>query len=298
MKRIVIIVIYSLIGFFCFSQNKTLGIMDLISESGVSERDAVIFTNFIFSTTSLMSKSKYNIISRSRREMLLDKHKFTLSQSCGDVTLTCALEVGKYLSADLLIFGLFTKTGRLFHITLTLVNINTTEIDGSISINAPDLDKLAKNLHNGIEEMFGVRITSDGVTLSTSQETVPIQSESPDPVIGEFYEGGIVFYLDGQGGGLVSSSADLGRYNWNEAKILCSNIELNGYNDWFLPSKEELNLMYERLSKQVDNGFEGHYYWSSSEDSYNYAWYQKFDDGSQTNYLKSYIFQIRTVRAF
>jgi hypothetical protein len=52
------------------------------------------------------------------------------------------------------------------------------------------------------------------------------------------------------------------------AAKLCDEYILNGYDDWFLPSKDELYLMYRDLP------FDEGYYWSSSESSSNYAWAQ------------------------
>ena len=52
-------------------------------------------------------------------------------------------------------------------------------------------------------------------------------------------------------------------------------VENNGvkYSDWFLPSKVELNLMYEKLYLENDGSFAGYnYYWSSSEYDAIYAW--------------------------
>jgi len=61
------------------------------------------------------------------------------------------------------------------------------------------------------------------------------------------------------------------------AAKICYDLVLNGYDDWFLPSKDELNLMYEQ--KGVIGGFAGAYYWSSSEYFLNYAWSQYFYNG-------------------
>jgi len=75
-----------------------------------------------------------------------------------------------------------------------------------------------------------------------------------------------------------------------------------GYNDWFLPSADELNELY--LNRVAIGGFDTGppYHWSSSQnaDYAVYAWGQYFDDGDQSSYggLKSLTFSVRAVRAF
>lgn len=70
------------------------------------------------------------------------------------------------------------------------------------------------------------------------------------------------------------------------------------YEDWFLPSKDELNLMYRNLYRQNLGGFSVDGYWSSSEDYAYDAWRQGFYDGSQYNFNRSYDYRVRPVRAF
>jgi hypothetical protein len=48
------------------------------------------------------------------------------------------------------------------------------------------------------------------------------------------------------------------------AARLCAGYELNGYRDWFLPSWEELILMYNRLKSQGLGNLQNKEYWSSS----------------------------------
>ena len=72
-----------------------------------------------------------------------------------------------------------------------------------------------------------------------------------------------------------------------------------GYNDWYLPSKDELNKMF--LNKSSVGNFFNDNYWSSSEFSgstWNGAWFQRFSDGYQQDGWKDYTFRIRAIRSF
>ena len=55
------------------------------------------------------------------------------------------------------------------------------------------------------------------------------------------------------------------------AARLCLELNSNGYNDWFLPSLEELKLMCINLHVPVLVSFKGGEYWTSSSNSYDYA---------------------------
>jgi hypothetical protein len=74
------------------------------------------------------------------------------------------------------------------------------------------------------------------------------------------------------------------------------------YDDYFLPSKDELNLMYINLKDKHNNvgGFSDNFsYWSSSEHDRYVAWSQDFYDGKQNCCdSKAFFFYIRCARAF
>jgi hypothetical protein len=90
--------------------------------------------------------------------------------------------------------------------------------------------------------------------------------------------------------------------NENAAKLVDALTD-GGYSDWYLPSKDELNLLYlNRIS--AGNNFASNEYWSSSElyqwnySSYEAAWYQFFTDGSQSITGKGYQKGVRAIRSF
>ena len=81
------------------------------------------------------------------------------------------------------------------------------------------------------------------------------------------------------------------------AAKLCSDLVYNGYDDWFLPSIGELQVMFENLY-----GFEYDYYWSSSEYSY-FAEYAGFAVPGYYSYSdwqdwRDCYFRVCPVRAF
>jgi len=85
-----------------------------------------------------------------------------------------------------------------------------------------------------------------------------------------------------------------------KAAQLCYALNYGGYSDWFLPSKDELNLMYTNLHDIATpvGGFAGHGYWSSSEDVAYGAWAQGFYYGLQYGNYKTNTCWVRAVRAF
>ena len=80
------------------------------------------------------------------------------------------------------------------------------------------------------------------------------------------------------------------------AARLAGALELGGQDDWFLPSKDELNQMY--IWRIAIGGFTSDGYWSSSEFSASIAWSQIFLLGGQSDSDKDSVRYVRPVRAF
>jgi len=81
---------------------------------------------------------------------------------------------------------------------------------------------------------------------------------------------------------------------------LCDTLSLNGYDDWFLPSREELYQLY--LNRGAVGGFSTDYpsyYWSSTEISLNSSTVVSFYSGSRwSNWGKNNTYMVRAIRAF
>ena len=82
------------------------------------------------------------------------------------------------------------------------------------------------------------------------------------------------------------------------AARMCADYRGGGYADWFLPSRYELNLMYQNLHRNNLGGFSGGIYWSSSEYDADGAWLQAFGSGTQYIGNRYDDFRVRPVRAF
>ncbi len=69
-----------------------------------------------------------------------------------------------------------------------------------------------------------------------------------------------------------------------------------GFDDWYLPSKRELNKLF--YVKSAVGGFSDGGYWSSTESGAVGAWNQYFYIGSQGGSSKDHAWRVRAVRAF
>jgi hypothetical protein len=118
------------------------------------------------------------------------------------------------------------------------------------------------------------------------------------------YAGGLVFsvYDNGQHGLVCIPTNIVLSATWANAITACSACTIGGFHDWYLPSKDVLNLMYLNLKMQGLGGFTSPNYWSSTVyDSpfyINYVWGQSFVNGSQGPFGMFDSYNYRPVRAF
>jgi hypothetical protein len=175
-------------------------------------------------------------------------------------------------------------------------------------------------------------------SMSAADKTKLDGIATPVHTLGESYGGGIIFYLDASGHhGLIAAATDqstsiqwyngtftnttafassVGAGAGNTSMIvfnqgagvyaakLCHDLVLNGYSDWYLPSKYELDLMHKNIGQGnllgLGNvgGFANGFYWSSTEIYNSYAWGQYFNIDVQVSDGKWDTNYVRAVRAF
>ena len=159
--------------------------------------------------------------------------------------------------------------------------------------------------------------------------------EKPTYTIGQTYAGGIIFYIDATKlHGFVCAPSDQATdaFWWNGSNIttnaigsamgtgkantdsivakqgvgsyaaqICKDLVLNGYDDWYLPSKSECFNMYFNLKTMRGLGnFADTLYWSSTEASIGNAYSQYSNDGYPPNggYYKNTPHYVRAIRNF
>jgi hypothetical protein len=138
----------------------------------------------------------------------------------------------------------------------------------------------------------------DKRTLSQIEQMTGYEVK-PRGVVSQFKHGGFVVFEE-NGHGLVAAVTDLGAVDWNSAKTACDELILNGYSDWHLPSKEELNSVFVNCKQVGAGGFANRDYWSSTQSDYNLkmAWIWDFGSGLKYQGYKNHGASVRAVRAF
>jgi len=101
---------------------------------------------------------------------------------------------------------------------------------------------------------------------------------------------------------VAASNNDLSTYAAGVCDDYSVTVDSVTYDDWFLPSIDELAVMKTNLASTPEDralyGFADSYYWSSSEGSAVTAGVQRFGDGYQHYDLKYFMGWVRAVRAF
>lgn len=111
------------------------------------------------------------------------------------------------------------------------------------------------------------------------------------------------------GTGLSNTNAIIlsqGNMYTNYAAGIARAYKGGGYNDWYLPSKDELNTLYANreatFKGHTNGGFPATFFWSSTEHTdvnlHVVAWSQSFHNGVQSRSVKGSSSNVRAIRAF
>ena len=235
------------------------------------------------------------------------------------------------LQSDLLLTSALCNCSSLPPAMIQSLLDNGYSFQDLINFNTPPADLLASGFT--VEDLFNegqspLDLFNGGLPAST--------------LYGQTYEGGLIFYLDTLDihpsfEGLVSAPYDqssgsnwgcygaeilgadgtiIGTGNQNTADIkagcsssviaavICADLDLNGFIDWFLPSKDELSEMSLNIGNEAPfpntniGGFASDWYLSSSEFSANNTWGRNLGSNIIANFSKLSNDHVRAIRAF
>ena len=270
MKKLILITWMLLVVTSMVFAQKSIAVSTFdITGGAVSSEEAEAITELFIS--ELVATGKVNVVDRANFDKIIKEMKFQ-SSDWSNSEKTAAL--GNAVNANMVVRGQIIKLGSKMYLSATIIDVKTANVLSS-----------AREQFNSLDDIFG--LLTNFATKTVEGLSLKIGDIGPG--------GGIVFYIEGKKAYEVSEI--LGEANWETAKTIAKNFRGGDYSDWYLPTKDQLNLVYKNLRKTGKiSGNSWH--WSSAEYNDIGAWFQEFSDGSQSFGYKIHPHSVRAIRAF
>lgn len=301
---------------------------------GVSEDESdVLFEVF---QSEFANTGKAKIVDRSSLEKIKKQQEFQTSDWSNTDKVA---EMGKALNASMVVTGQIMMFKSNLVTTIKLIDVNTTEIISSVVEKTSSTDDLysklstmANRLSKKLSLVGGGKIyevgdegPGGGIVFYVSEDGFDVYDGKGGVTVCHYLEMskntlGILNWLpedryvatqNGLGYGksntykIINTYTSENKTSSNCAAYACSlyKTETTEKGEWFLPSKNELNLLYKSMKNRVLADARYVSFWSSSLSYHddNHVWFQTFSDGYQ-NYEgglgKNYTGSVRAIRAF
>jgi TolB-like protein len=302
------------------------------ARAGISAADADTITEIY--SIRLSAARVVRVVTRGSLDKVIREHGFQAGDWSNDAK-TAAL--GEALNADWIVRGALQKLGANLVVTVTILDIKSLQVMGGGDIRIAGIDDAYDNM-SGLVSQTVQTLTGRAVASTGNQAAGEYKVGDFGPAGGWiFYDKGRVIngwrYLEAAPAeteftaywwgfwdetvGKTAAAIGTGKRNTElivgflrghrtvalvSAAEGCDTLVFEGYDDWFLPSKDELDLMYKNLKAKGLGEFSDTWYWSSTEYDGFTAFRQDFRDGERaaTGYDRSKrdTLSVRAVRAF
>ena len=336
MKKLILSLFLGMCAFGLFAQAQTNSqkpviVITPVDLYDVDEKSGDLLFRRIQS--EFVNTYRFSVVDRGALSKILAEKEFQDNSDWSSPEKVARLK--EAFNAQYIVTSVIESYDYMLSVTINIIDVNMTQIVASENSN----EKSVKDLMSGKLKNLVIRVSTKvqtdsvqpsyliggmgeggGIVFYYSKEGFPVYNadgssstfhylECSYDVLGKvkWGEEGDIDTKEGIGYGKLNtqtiSDANTSRTASNCAAKLCLSFSTmnTSVGDWWLPSKDELNLIYENLKKQ---GFieDGDFFWSSSSYSKNYAWAQRFLDGYQDDYGYSgydgYVPYVRAIRAF
>jgi TolB-like protein len=273
MKKLLAGLVLLFCGAALFAKDKpTVAVAVFDTMGGVTRDEALIVTELF--TAELVSKGSVQVVDRSSFDKIIAEMKFQ-SSDWSDSRKTVAL--GRAINAGYVIRGQLMRMGNVIYWTASMIDVTTAEVLYSAREQLESIGQIYNKLPAFCAQMLN---------------KLPVSYSLGDRGPG----GGIVFLAEGDS--YMECSEILGILTWGQAVSAAQNYRGGGHSNWRLPTREELNLIYQNLRRKNLGGMGDNWHWSSTQNNSSNAWVQRFSDGSQGYSGKNSTYSVRAVRAF
>ncbi|MDR3303436.1 MAG: DUF1566 domain-containing protein [Treponema sp.] len=275
-------------------------------------------------SANLVNSQKLVIVDRREIDLIRSEVDFQYSGEVSDASMQ---SIGRMLGAQSIISGRLSRIGDVYRIVIRVLNVESAAVqaqyrtdivnDSRVKALLADENTEQRDTQSGkIYELgaigpSGGRVFYDKGMFSNGWQYLEAAPAEMDATAQwSANQKNLAGTGTAVGSGkrntqlIVERLKQLGETN--RAAQLCDDLSFDGFDDWFLPSKDELNLMYINLKQKGLGDFSDGSYWSSTQDDNDDAWVQRFNNGwvkilsngKQDGDGKRSTYYVRAVRAF
>lgn len=332
MRKIISIFILCCLSVALFSQQsaKPKVVIVPFDAKGVPQDEADVVTELFISEYAATGKA--TVPDRNSFDKLAKEQSFQASSWSDSEKIA---KLGKAINANQAVVGQIMKFREEIIVTIKVIDINTTEILSSKTERLKDISQLFDKIPEICKELaeksnyvpmqykVGDEGEVGGIVFYVSQEGFIVYDGKGGQKICNCLEMskptlGLSKWAPEKSDFINTiSEKSLGYGKSNTYKILnyyknsslteencaayrCSiySTEKAAAGEWFLPSRDELDLMYKAMKEAAVSDATINWFWSSSENTSDYAWYQRFKQGYQDYGGRGLINSVRAIRAF
>lgn len=332
MRKIISIFILCCLSVALFSQQsaKPKVVIVPFDAKGVPQDEVDVVTELFISEYAATGKA--TVPDRNSFDKLAKEQSFQASSWSDSEKIA---KLGKAINANQAVVGQIMKFREEIIITIKVIDINTTEILSSKTERLKDISQLFDKIPEICKELaeksnyvpmqykVGDEGDGGGIVFYVSQEGFIVYDGKGGQKICHCLEMskptlGLSKWTPEKSDFINTiSEKSLGYGKSNTYKILnyyknsslteencaayrCSiySTEKAAAGEWFLASRDELDLMYKAMKEAAVSDATINWFWSSSENTSDYAWYQRFKQGYQDYGGRGLINSVRAIRAF
>lgn len=145
-------------------QKLNIAVLDFDSRGGITKEEAVTLSDVF--NSQLVQTEEFKVVDRNRTKAILAEQGFQQSEACSQVE--CVVEAGKILQVQKMFFGAIGKVGRVFNVTIQMVDVETANIQLTES----------QNYEGNVEELLYEVVPSMAATLATKLAGKPIKPKT------------------------------------------------------------------------------------------------------------------------